>query len=150
MQTPASPPPFDKSVSAGFLANLMARLFENRLAAAIRPLGLAPAQFMTLLELWAEEGLTQAELVARLAVEQATMAGTLARMERDGLIERRPHPNDRRAQTLHLTERARALQGPATEAAQAVNARALAGLDPAEQAHFLDLMRGVIGRLQKS
>ncbi|SOC05089.1 MarR family winged helix-turn-helix transcriptional regulator [Rhodobacter maris] len=140
---------FDKASSAGFLANMMARLFENRLAAAIRPLGLTPAQFMTLLELWAEEGQTQAALVARLAVEQATMAGTLGRMERDGLIERRPHPSDKRAQTLHLTERARALEALATEAAQAVNARALAGLTPEEQALFLDLMARVIGRLGK-
>ncbi|MFD2173296.1 MarR family winged helix-turn-helix transcriptional regulator [Rhodobacter lacus] len=140
---------FDKASSAGFLANMMARLFENRLAAAIRPLGLTPAQFMTLLELWAEEGQTQAGLVARLAVEQATMAGTLGRMERDGLIERRPHPSDKRAQTLHLTARARALEAPATEAAQAVNTRALAGLTPEEQALFLDLMGRVIGRLGK-
>ncbi len=38
--------------SAGFLANHMARLFAVALQRRIKPLGLAPAQFMTLLELW--------------------------------------------------------------------------------------------------
>lgn len=146
-QTPSSA--FEKSASAGYLANLMARLFAHRLSEAIRPLGLAPAQFMTLLELWAEDGLTQADLVARLAVEQATMAGTIARMERDGLLLRRPHPSDRRAQTLHLTAHAQALRGPASAAAAGVNRRALAALSAAERADFLHLTGKIIAALEK-
>ena len=74
---------FQKERSAGFLANHMARLFANGLQQRIRPLGLAPAQFMTLLALWDEDGLTQRELVQRLNVEQATMANTLIRMPAD-------------------------------------------------------------------
>jgi len=147
--TDAAPPPFDKARSAGYLTNLLARLFAQRLTEAIRPLGLAPAPFMTLLELWETDGLTQAELVARLAVEQATMAGTLARMERDGLIARQPHPTDRRAQTVHLTDRARALQGPATAAAAAVNARALGSLSEAEREELRALTARVIENLQE-
>ena len=57
---------FEKSRSAGYLANHMARLFAQHLHRRIRPLGLAPAQFMTLLELWDDDGLTQKDLVARL------------------------------------------------------------------------------------
>lgn len=150
---------FDKLHSAGYLANHMARLFAKALAAEIKPLGLAPAQFMTLLELWSEEsrlraageepaGLTQRELTARLDVEQATMANTLARMERDGLVERRPHPEDGRAQLVRLTEKGAALEGPATQAARSVNARALAGLDEAERAAFLETMRRVMAALR--
>jgi len=140
---------FDRTRSAGYLANHMARLFANALAEAVRPLGLAPAQFMTLLELWAEDGLTQAELVARLDVEQATMAGTLNRMARDGLIERRPHPADRRAHLVFLTDKARALEAPATAAAAGVNARALAGLDVRQRQEMLGLMAEVIESLRK-
>ena len=47
---------FDKTRSAGFLANHMARLFAKGLQQEIRPLGLAPAQFMTLLALWERTG----------------------------------------------------------------------------------------------
>lgn len=135
---------FAKAGSAGYLTNHLARLFAQALHERIRPLGLAPAQFMTLLELWAEDGLTQAELVQRLDVEQATMANTLARMARDGLVVRRPHPADGRAQQVWLTERARGLSAPATEAAAAVNDVALGGLSAEERVQFLALLRRAI------
>lgn len=50
-----------------------------------------------------QDGLTEAELVQRLDVEEATMANTLSRMERDGLIRRRPP--DGRSQTVDLADR---------------------------------------------
>ncbi|TDK43116.1 MarR family winged helix-turn-helix transcriptional regulator [Antarcticimicrobium luteum] len=134
---------FDKDDSAGFLANQMARLFAAGLARRIRPLDLAPAQFMVLLELWRQDALSQAELVARLDVEQATMANTLARMERDGLIQRLPSKTDGRVRLACLTDRARALRRPATAAARAQNAEALAGLTPQERGAFLRMMKAV-------
>ena len=141
---------FDKSRSAGFLANHMARLFAAGLQQRIKLLGLAPAQFMTLLELWERDAQTQRDLCRSLDVEQATMANTLMRMERDGLIERRPMPDDARSQTIHLTAKARALQEPATAAARTVNADALNDLSTEEQAAFLDMTRRVIASLHQS
>ncbi|MCE8468244.1 MarR family transcriptional regulator, partial [Rhodovulum sulfidophilum] len=93
---------FDKDDSAGYLANHMARLFAAALTRRIAPLGLMPGQFMVLLELWREDGLTQRDLVERLDVEQATIANTLNRMERDGLILREPDAADRRARRVRL------------------------------------------------
>jgi DNA-binding MarR family transcriptional regulator len=139
-----------KTSSAGYLANHVARLFARELAEAVRPLGLAPAQFMVLLELWREEGLTQKDLVGRLDVEQATMAATLARMERDGLIERRPDQADARARRIQLTARTRALQEPALAAAKSVNARALSGFSDEEREVLLSGLRRIVGALSRS
>ncbi|RWC31799.1 MAG: MarR family transcriptional regulator [Mesorhizobium sp.] len=139
---------FQKERSAGFLANHMARLFANGLQQRIRPLGLAPAQFMTLLALWDEDGLTQRELVQRLNVEQATMANTLIRMERDGLIERRLHPEDGRSQSIYLTAKAVGLREPATQAARSQNEAALTGFSEDERQMLLDLMRRAIASMQ--
>lgn len=139
---------FKKDESAGYLANHMARLFANALTERIRPLGLAPAQFMTLLELWEEDELTQKDLVRRLDVEQATMANTLKRMQRDGLITRHENPHDRRAQLIRLTGKARDLREEAIQAANAVNAIALAGLTEDERRAFIKMMAHVIGALQ--
>lgn len=133
--------------SAGYLANHMARSFARALAEAIRPIGLAPAQFMVLLELWREDGVTQRDLVERLDVEQATMANTLNRMERDRLIARRADPGDARARTIHLTPHARSLEGSALAAAGAINRRALAGFSAAEQEALLAGMRRIIAAL---
>lgn len=131
---------FDKATSAGYLANHLARLFANGLAGRIRPLGLAPGQFPALLELWETDGLSQRDLVDRIDVEQATLANTLARMERDGLITRRPHPDDGRVQQIWLTDLARSLEAPATEAAHAQNRAALEEMTQAERAELLRLM----------
>ena len=139
---------FDKTKSAGYLANHMARLFAQRLHEQIKPLGIAPAQFMVLLELWSEEGLTQRELVQRMSVEQATMANTLRRMERDGLIVRRLHPHDKRASTIVLTDKAHALRDDATKAASLVNARALEGIPQKDCENFVQTARSIIAALR--
>jgi DNA-binding MarR family transcriptional regulator len=138
-----------QSRSAGYIANHMARLFGAALAEALQPLQLAPAQFMTLLELWREEGLTQKELVQRLDVEQATMASTLNRMERDRLIERWVDPQDSRAQRIYLTARAWTLEAPAIETARSINKAALGDLTKVEQDSLLALMPRVIAALRE-
>ena len=139
---------FEKTRSAGYLANHMARLFANRLAAEIDVLGLAPAQFMTLLELWERDGLTQAELIDRLDVEQATLANTLSRMDRDGLIKRTPHPNDKRAKLIWLTQKSRDLEVDAKASAAKINHQALKGLNEAEIGLFLKLAQRVVTSLR--
>ena len=141
---------FEKMESAGYLANHMARLFAQGLHERISELGIVPGQFPALLILWEEEGLTQRDLVERLDVEQATIANTLTRMERDGLIIRKRHPSDGRAQQIWLTDKARALQKPATEAAKAQNAKALERLDRQEKKQFLEFMRRVISSMREA
>jgi len=149
MQVLSSGMSFSKSESAGYLANHMARLFASGLQRRIAPLGLAPAQFMVLLELWALDGQTQGALTQALDVEQATMANTLRRMERDGLIERRPSKDDRRARLVCLTQKARGLKDQATRAAMEQNRAALAGLNEMERAALTDLMQRVIAAMQR-
>lgn len=127
----------------------MARLFAKGLAGRVEPLGLAPAQFMTLLELWDGDGLTQQDLRLRLDVEQATMANTLKRMERDGLITRRAHESDKRARLVFLTDKARDLRDPALAAAASQNDKAMAGLSQDEYQQLIALMQRVIGQMQR-
>jgi DNA-binding MarR family transcriptional regulator len=130
--------------SPGYLVNHLARLFAAALQAEIRPLGLSTGVFPVLLHLWEKDGVTQRELVSRVGVEQATMANTLSRMERDGLVLRRGDPVDGRLQRIWLTDHARSLREAATAAASAQNARVLAGLTAAEQAQLVALLRKAI------
>jgi DNA-binding MarR family transcriptional regulator len=127
--------------SLGYQVNLAARLFARALAALVEPLGLAPGQFPVLLALWEREERTQGELSRLVQVEQPTMANTLARMERDGLIQRKPDPRDRRRTVIRLTTRGRDLESPAVAAARSINARAVQGLTPREQ----DELRRMLG-----
>jgi DNA-binding MarR family transcriptional regulator len=135
--------------SAGYLVNHAGRLFALALARELGPHGAWPAYFPVLLALWEREGRTQAELVPLLNVEQPTLANTIGRMVRDGLVRRTPDPEDRRAVRLHLTAAGRTLEAPLTAGAQRVNARALHGLSRSERSELLELLRRIITNLQE-
>lgn len=139
---------FNRDTSAGYLVNHMARLFARHLENRIKPHGLALGAFPALLHLWERDGLTQKELVDLLGIEQPTMAATLARMERDGLVTRHKGEADGRVQFVRLTARARALREVAVAEASAVNERALIGLTPQERDLFLELTGRVIAALE--
>lgn len=140
---------FDRQKSAGYLVNYTARLFAQALYRRIAPHGITTGQFPVLLMLWEQEGATQTQLAERLAVEQPTMANTLKRMERGGLIGRVPDPADRRQARVHLTERGRGLREVLTASARETNAVALAGLSAEETEQFLALARRVIRNLER-
>jgi DNA-binding MarR family transcriptional regulator len=134
--------------SLGYLVNHLARLMARALHAEISVHGAVPGQFPVLLALWEEDGLTQAELHRRTQVEQATMANTLQRMERDGLIARRADPADARRARVHLTPRARTLEAVLVDSARRVNASAARTLPAADRTRLLELLRAVIAALE--
>jgi DNA-binding MarR family transcriptional regulator len=141
---------FDRMDSATYLASLLAKSFSRALQERGQKLGFAPGQFPVLLELWSEEGLTQKQLLDRLDIEQATMANTLARMERDGLILRKKHPSDKRALQVFLTEKARAMEADAKAAALAADQSHVSGFRHFEWELMLEYMRKAIANGARS
>jgi DNA-binding MarR family transcriptional regulator len=132
--------------SAGYLVNWAGRLFvraiERRLAGGSA--GPMPVFFAL-----ADGGtMSQGALARRAAVEQPTMANTLNRMERDGLIARTPDPNDRRSALIGLTKLGRLRAQQALASAQEVNGLALAGFKAAEREAFFDMLRRVAANLE--
>ena len=141
---------FEIDDSAGYLVNLLARLFARELEARLKPLGLRIGAFPALLHLWEREGLTQGELVKLLDIEQPTLAATLSRMERDGLIKRTKDDTDGRAQRIWLTETGRSLEKPAKSAAEEINNLALQSLSATEASALIISIRSVIADLRQS
>lgn len=140
--------PFAKKSSAGYLANHLARLLAQRLQQRLAVHGLALGAFPALLELWEEEGLTQKQVIEKLDIEQATIANTLNRMERDGLIVRKRDVNDGRVQRIYLTEKARGLEAVAKAEAAKVNSELFSGIDIAEREAFIGTMQKLIAQLK--
>lgn len=136
--------------SLGYVLNHVARQFARALHDQIAPLGVVPGQFAQLLALYERDGVTQQELCEQVQVEQPTMAGTLTRMERDGLISRSPHPTDGRKQLIWLTDEAHDKKPELIAAAQAVNATATQGFDPAEIGQLLALLERLRTNLEPS
>jgi DNA-binding MarR family transcriptional regulator len=139
----------DRPESATQLATQFARSVTRALQSRAVRLGFSPGQFPVLLELWEEEGLTQRQLLDRVDVEQATMANTLARMERDGLIERRVHPRDKRAQQIFLTEKARAMREEALAMAREAEDAVFSGFRRFEKELLKEYIRWAIANARK-
>lgn len=141
---------FSRDESAIYLAAKMAREFTMALQKRAAALGFSPGQFPILIELWHEEGLTQRQLLDRIDVEQATLANTLSRMERAGLIVRKTHPGDRRAQIIELTQRGRDLEANAIAASEATEDMLLADFRRFERQLLLEYMRRAIESAKKA
>ncbi|MCR6632723.1 MAG: MarR family transcriptional regulator [Magnetospirillum sp.] len=135
--------------SFGYLVNMLARLFARGLDRRLAGYGLSHGQFPALLMLWNQPGLTQGEIAQRVCVEQPTMANTLNRMEREGLIERHPDADDRRRVLVYPSQRAMALRDEVLAQAIATNAAATEGLEEHEKALAQDLLRRMIGNLER-
>ena len=98
------------------------QLAKKRLA----PFGVTPVQYALLKVLWERDGQSGADLGDRLRLDGATITGVLDRLEHAGLIERRPHPTDRRVNKVFLTKPSRALRDTLDPEMDALNQEVLA------------------------
>jgi DNA-binding MarR family transcriptional regulator len=114
---------------------------------AFGKLGIYPGQEMILLHLWLEEGIPQSQIAASLKVEPPTATKMLQRMERAGLIERRPDPRDARTSLVYLTERGRALEQPVLDAWKQLEDQTIANLSLTEQTLLYRLLAQVWANL---
>jgi DNA-binding MarR family transcriptional regulator len=134
--------------SLGYQVNHLARLLAQALRRRTESVGVVPGQFAQLLALYEQDGLTQGELCERVRIEQPTMAVTLKRMERDGLVERVSDPNDGRRARVMLTARSRRLEKRLTGSARDVNAVATEGLTDAEVESLMATLDRLIANLE--
>jgi DNA-binding MarR family transcriptional regulator len=70
--------------------------------------GMTRAQWGALVRLKRQEGMTQAQMAEQLEIQPISLLRLIDRLCQQGLVERRPHPNDRRANRLYLTNKGRA------------------------------------------
>jgi DNA-binding MarR family transcriptional regulator len=103
-------------------------------AGALAQHGLSVAQYASLMILDEAPGLTVADVARKVSSARQSANEMLTGLERSGLIERRPHPRDRRAQQIFLTEAGRERLRAANPSVQAVEAELEAGFSPSEQA----------------
>jgi MarR family transcriptional regulator for hemolysin len=85
-----------------FLLHDVARLLRVDADKRARAHGMTRAQWGILIWLERQSGLSQKELAELLEVEPITVARLIDRLEKSGMVERRPDPNDRRIWRLHL------------------------------------------------
>ena len=90
--------------SINFLLRMICQAQRNQMSDALAEIGLYAGQEMFLWHLWREEGLTQSQLVERMCVQPPTVSKMLDRLEKAGLVERRPDAENSRLSRVYLTE----------------------------------------------
>ena len=125
-----APPAAADDAPLGCLVNDVARLLRTDFAARVSDagLGLTGGEARALMHAVAAEGARQTEIAERMGVEPMTLCGYVDRLEGRGLVERRPHPEDRRAKRIVPTDEAGDTLGAIMPLAHEVMDDALAGL----------------------
>jgi MarR family transcriptional regulator for hemolysin len=141
---------FIREKSSGYMTNWAARLFARAIDVRLKPLGLSSAYMPVIFALARGDALSQRALTEAASIEQPTMAATLARMERDGWVTKRPDPNDRRSALYSLTPKGMEVTDKVRAAGQAVNVAAMDGLSDAEREAYLALLGKVVANLARN
>jgi DNA-binding MarR family transcriptional regulator len=110
-------------------------------------LPITPDQFRLLTHLWQSDGLSQQELAVGSNRDKANVTRIIDILEREGIVERRDHENDRRIYRIYLTAKGKKLEVAAAECAQAALEDAQKGISKAEMDTCITVLRKTIENL---
>jgi DNA-binding MarR family transcriptional regulator len=91
------------SRNTGYLVSRVGVVAQRRFAQRMATLGLTTRMWGVLNVLEAEQPITQQALAKATETDPSSIVATIDQLERDDLVQRRPHPSDRRANALHMT-----------------------------------------------
>lgn len=114
-------------------------VFLDRMA----PFGLRVVDFSVLTLIAHNPGITSRQLCAALDILPPNLVGMIKDMEKQGWVEKREHPTDRRAQGLHLTDLGQRLQGEAQAVVASLESEAITHLTDSERVTLLRLLQKV-------
>lgn len=142
--------PSNPDRSIGFLVGDCSRMMRRSFNERVTALGLTQAQWRALVHLSRNEGLNQVSLAELLEVQPITVARLIDKLVASGLVERRPDPDDRRAQRLYLSSTSTPLLDQLWETANELHAFAYDGMTPDEQNLLIELLIKLRTNLAKS
>ena len=119
----------------------MIGVFLQRMA----PFGLRPVDFSVLTLIAHNPGITSRQVCAALDILPPNLVGMIKSLDKRGLIERRPHPTDRRAQGLHLSPTGKKLQKSAQATATQLEIDVASRLTAKE----LDTLKALLSRVYR-
>jgi DNA-binding MarR family transcriptional regulator len=111
--------------------------------------GLSPARVQLITAVGESPGIRMGTLAQQLGVTSRAVTGLVDALQAEGLLERQPDPNDRRAFRLALTDAGTELLTRIDQLHGAVSADAFADLSVEERAQFAELLRRVIKRTRE-
>lgn len=136
----------DPTETFGQLLHGTARAWRQKLDQRLKPMGLSQAKWRTLMHLsLAGDALTQAEIAARLGVEEPSVVTLLHRLEREDWITRSNSRRDRRCKMVLLGRRAQGVIAQINSSAQTLRHELLSGISTCH----LQTCMNVLARIQE-
>jgi DNA-binding MarR family transcriptional regulator len=130
----------------GFMLRDVSQRYVKRFEQHAQTLSLTLPQCRTLVILESNQGLSQTRLARLVNAEPMAMVRILDRMEKDGLLERRTDPDDRRARRLFLTRSAQPLLREIWRLADLTRGELFQGVAQRDRCHFVK----VLGKLYEN
>lgn len=141
----AAPIDGDKAPSTlAFLLSQVGIYASGRFAERIGELGLQPPEFRVLNIVDAGEGESQQAIAEAIGAPPSRMVAIVDGLEQRGLVERRPHPSDRRVHVLHLTAKGRKLLARGREVAAEHERDITRGMSGADRKRLVALLQKIV------
>src|SRR5215470_5683567 len=140
----------DSTEMFGQLVHGTARAWRRKLDERLKPMGLSQAKWRTLMHLSsAGDALTQAEIAARLGVEEPTVVNLIHRLEKESWITRKNSPHDRRCKMVLLGRRAQRVIAQISATAAKLRHELLAGIPSGDVETCMQVLGLVQERAEK-
>lgn len=127
----------------GALLTIAARTGQELAKRRLRPIGLS-VQMCGVMNLLADGPVSQQGLGEQLGIDRTTVVELIDDLERQGVVERRRNPADRRSYALHLTAKGRTVQKRAAKAFDAAVDEFFGPLTTAERRALADMLTRMI------
>ena len=92
--------------SVGRRINLLFRLSMMHLRKEMKKMGVGPGDYAILPILYLQDGLSQNELSEQMRVDKSNTARAVAKLEKMGMVERKPDPHEHRVKRIYLGPKA--------------------------------------------
>ena len=132
-----------------FLTMRLANTWRLVLDRALRAEGMSMAMMRPLAYLMMlPDGVSQRTLAHAMSTDSSALVRVLDLLEGEGLVERHPDHEDRRAKSLVLTARGRGKCQTFHATCAAMESRVLHGQQPAQVQAMMQVLAGVLGRAE--
>jgi DNA-binding MarR family transcriptional regulator len=130
--------------SIAFLLSQVGIYASRRFAQRMSAIDLQPPLFRVLNVVDAAEGRSQQAIGEAIQAPASRMVAIVDELEQRGLVERRPHPGDRRIRALYLTPAGRRLLSRGRGIAMEHEAELVRGLSKADRKSLVALLQRVV------
>jgi DNA-binding MarR family transcriptional regulator len=137
-------PARDDAVAIQYLIFKAFSLLKKKADASFKKRGLTGAQVGVLTRLSEQEGKPMNKLSEELWCDVSNITGMVDRLEKQGLVWRKQHPNDRRINLIGITPRGKAALGEALPEHEELLAARITKLTAAERKTLMKLMQKIV------